>query len=65
MASGVFTHLGTIPPVLGSPAVTKLLTDDVEDLLGGKFYVEPDPEKAADTIIEVIMEKRKKLGLPL
>ena len=65
VASGVFTHLGTIPPVLGSPAVTKLLTDDVEDLLGGKFYVEPDPEKAADTIIEVIMEKRKKLGLPL
>jgi len=65
VASGVFTHLGTIPPVLGSPVVTKLLTEDIEDLIGGKFYVEPDPEKAADTIIEVIMAKRKKLGLPL
>ncbi len=64
VASGVFTHLGTIPPVLGSPKVTKVLTEDAEDILGGKFYVEPDPDKAADTIIEVIMEKRKKLGWP-
>ena len=64
VASGVFTHLGTIPPVLGSPKVTKILTEDIEDVLGGKFYVEPDPDKAADTLIEVIMEKRKKLGWP-
>ncbi|MCD6488187.1 MAG: anaerobic carbon-monoxide dehydrogenase catalytic subunit [Desulfurococcales archaeon] len=65
LASGVFTHLGTIPPVLGSPKVTKLLTEDIEDAIGGKFYVEPDPEKAAETIINVIMEKRRKLGWPL
>lgn len=65
VASGVFTHLGTIPPVLGSRTVTKILTEDVEDLFGGKFYVEPDPEKAAETIIEVIAEKRKKLGWPV
>ncbi len=64
VASGVFTHLGTIPPVLGSPKVTKILTEDAEDILGGKFYVEPDPDKAADTLIEVIMEKRKRLGWP-
>lgn len=65
VASGVFTHLGTIPPVLGSKQVSKILTEDVEDLLGGKFYVEPDPEKAADTIIKVIEEKRRKLGWPV
>lgn len=65
VASGVFTHLGTIPPVLGSKAVTKLLTEDVESLLGGKFYVEPDPGKAAETIINVIEEKRRRLGWPL
>jgi len=64
VASGVFTHLGTIPPVLGSPRVTKLLTEDAEDLVGGRFYVEPDPEKAAETIISVIEAKRKKLGWP-
>ncbi|MCD6196290.1 MAG: anaerobic carbon-monoxide dehydrogenase catalytic subunit [Staphylothermus sp.] len=65
IASGVFTHLGTIPPVLGSKKVTKLLTEDVEDVVGGKFYVEPDPIKAAETIIEVIKEKRRRLGWPV
>lgn len=65
VASGVFTHLGTIPPVLGSQKVTKLLTDDVEDLIGGKFYVEPDPMKAAETMYNVIIEKRKKLKWPI
>ena len=64
VASGVFTHLGTIPPVLGSKKVTKLLTEDVEYVVGGKFYVEPNPEKAAETIIRVIEEKRFKLGWP-
>ena len=61
----MFVHLGTVPPVLGSRMVTKILTDDVEDLLGGKFYVEPDPEKAAETIIQVVEEKRRKLGWPV
>ena len=65
VASGVFTHLGTIPPVLGSKKVTKLLTEDIEDVVGGKFYVEPDPVKAAETIIEVIKEKRRRLGWPV
>ncbi|HDM24330.1 carbon-monoxide dehydrogenase catalytic subunit [archaeon] len=64
LAHGVFVHLGTIPPVLGSPTVTKILTDDVERYLGGKFYVEPDPVKAARTMIDVIEEKRRKLRWP-
>jgi len=61
----VFTHLGVVPPVLGSKNVTELLTDKVEDVIGGKFYVEPNPEKAAETLIKVINEKRRKLGLPV
>ena len=65
VASGVFVHLGTIPPVLGSPKVTKILTEDIESIVGGKFYVEPDPEKAAETLIRVVEEKRKKLGWPV
>ncbi len=64
VASGVFVHLGTVPPVLGSPLVTKILTEDVEKYLGGKFYVEPDPRKAAKTILEVIEEKRRRLHWP-
>lgn len=65
IASGVFVHLGVVPPVLGSKKVTKLLTEDIEGVFGGKFYVEPDPEKAAETIINVIKEKRRKLGWPV
>ena len=65
VASGVFTHLGVVPPVLGSQKVTKILTDDIEDLLGGRFYVESDPVKAAETIYNVIIEKRKKLKWPV
>jgi len=65
LASGVFTHLGVVPPVLGSKKVTEILTDKVEGLIGGKFYVEPDPIKAAETIYEVILEKRKNLGWPI
>ena len=57
-------HLGTIPPVLGSKTVVEILTSKAEELVGGKFYVEPDPVKAAQAMIAHIKEKRKKLGWP-
>lgn len=64
VALGVFTHLGVIPPVLGSPQVTAILTGETaENLLGGKFYVETDPYKAAQGILEHIRNKRKQLGI--
>ncbi len=65
VASGVFTHLGVVPPVMGSNRVTEILTEDIEDVIGGKFYVETNPVKAAETIYNVILQKRKKLGWPL
>ena len=39
--------------------------DDIEKLVGGRFHVEPNPEKAANAIITHINTKRKKLGLPV
>ena len=63
VSSGVFTVLGTIPPVLGSQAVTTLLTRDLNEVIGARFAVEPDPYKAADLMIRHIDEKRKALGL--
>lgn len=60
---GIFTHIGDQPNVAGSERVVKWLTDDVEKIFGGKFYVEDDPYKSAQTIIDVIEEKRKGLGL--
>jgi carbon-monoxide dehydrogenase catalytic subunit len=63
IGSGVFTVLGTVPPVLGSTAVTALLTKGAKDVLGASFAVEPDPFKAAYIMIGHIDEQRKKLGL--
>jgi len=60
---GIFTHVGIVPPVLGSPLVSKILTNDIEGMTGGKFFVEPDPHKAAQGIIEHIRNKRKLLGI--
>ncbi|AIS53154.1 carbon-monoxide dehydrogenase catalytic subunit acsA [Thermoanaerobacter kivui] len=63
VASGVYTILGVCPPVLGSKNVTKLLTEDVEKIYGGKFAVETDPHKAAQLIMDHIETKRKALGV--
>jgi len=63
IASGVYTVLGTVPPVLGSPEVTSVLTKGVEGVVGAAFAVEPDPFKAAKLMIGKIEEKRRGLGL--
>jgi len=60
---GVLTHVGLVPPVLGSPLVTQVLTEGLEDLTGGKFLVETDPHKAAAAMIEHIRNKRTALGI--
>lgn len=61
---GLTTHLGVVPPVLGSKAVTELLTQGLTDVIGGRFYVETDPLKAAAGLLEDIRSKRAGLGLP-
>jgi carbon-monoxide dehydrogenase catalytic subunit len=61
---GVLTHLGVIPQVLGGKKVTEILTGETaENLLGGRFYVETDPVRAAHGLIEHIKTKRKALGI--
>ncbi|PIU50010.1 MAG: carbon-monoxide dehydrogenase catalytic subunit [Desulfobacterales bacterium CG07_land_8_20_14_0_80_52_14] len=63
VASGVFTVLGTVPQVLGSPVVTDLLTRGANDVVGAVFAVETDPFKAARLMIDHIEAKRKALGI--
>lgn len=65
VSSGIYTVLGVVPQVLGSPEVTKLLTETAEDVVGGKFAVETDPFKAAALMVKHIDEKRSALGLPV
>lgn len=63
VSSGVFTVLGTVPQVLGSPAVTALLTEGAKGVVGAAFAVELDPFKAAALMVSHIAEKRAALGI--
>ena len=63
VAAGLPTHLGLVPPVLGSPTVTGVLTSAIKGLFGGWFIVEPDPRKAAAALLAAISERRQGLGL--
>ena len=63
VGSGVFTVIGDPLPVLGSPKVTKYLTDEMEKDYGGRFAFEKDPMKAAQLIIRHLDGKREALHL--
>jgi carbon-monoxide dehydrogenase catalytic subunit len=63
VASGVFTIFGTTWPTLGSEETTKMLFEEMEETMGGKWAFEPDPIKAAKLMIDHIDAKRKVLGI--
>ncbi len=63
VGSGIFTVFGTPLNVMGSPNVTKFLTEDLEGIVGGKWAFEPDPIKAAHLMIDHINKKRDALHL--
>jgi carbon-monoxide dehydrogenase catalytic subunit len=63
VAFGLYTHVSPLPPVGGAPRVVKLLTEDVESLVGGKLAVEEDPVEAVNGIEKHINSKREALGI--
>lgn len=63
VSSGIFTVLGTVPPVLGSPLVTEILTRSANDVVGASFAVETDPVKGARLMIAHMDQKRQALGI--
>ncbi|OIP91811.1 MAG: carbon-monoxide dehydrogenase catalytic subunit [Syntrophaceae bacterium CG2_30_58_14] len=63
VASGIYTVFGVTWPTTGSEEVTKLLFEDYENLFKGKWGFEPDPLKAAKSMIDHIDKKRKALGI--
>lgn len=60
---GLPVHVGVDLPVTGSKLVTETLTESLKDLVGGYFFIEKDFELAADKLINIIEDKRDKLGL--
>lgn len=63
VAMGITTHLGVVPPILGSKNVLRMLTEDIKGALGSKFIIEQDMPKAYQAIKATIAEKRTGLGL--
>ncbi|RMG87080.1 MAG: carbon monoxide dehydrogenase, partial [Candidatus Dadabacteria bacterium] len=63
VAAGITTFLGVVPPILGSPNIVKLATEGLEDVIGARFVVEPDPAKCAEAITAHIEAKRTGLGI--
>jgi carbon-monoxide dehydrogenase catalytic subunit len=63
LALGATVHVAPAPRILGGPTVTKVLTEDLAGITGGKVFVEYDPIKAAHAMIAHIREKRAALGL--
>ncbi len=63
LALGLPLHLAIPPFITGSKVVTKVLTEDLETLTGGKLILEDDVVKAADKLEEIILNRRAKLGL--
>ncbi len=47
VASGIMTHLGLPPNILGSELVTGLALEGLDCVFGATFVVEPDPVQAA------------------
>jgi carbon-monoxide dehydrogenase catalytic subunit len=63
LALGTSCHIAPAPRTLGSPFVTKLLTEDLPGITGAKIHVELNAKKAAAWMYSHIAEKRKELGL--
>lgn len=63
VAYGAYTHLSPTPFLTGAAELVKLLTEDVENLTGGKIALGDDPKEVADNIEAHILKKRKGLGL--
>jgi len=63
LSLGLTLHLCQPPPALGSPVAVKLLTNDLEQLTGGKLYIEADIKKAADEFLAIMERKLAALGV--
>ncbi|OFI05529.1 carbon monoxide dehydrogenase 2 [Clostridium acetireducens DSM 10703] len=63
VAYGAYTHLSPTPFVTGAPKLVKLLTEEVEQITGGKIALGDDPVEVANNIEAHILVKRKSLGL--
>ncbi len=63
LALGFPLHLALPPFVTGSTQVVETLTETMKTLTGGQLIIDNDVDHSADTFEDIIIEKRKGLGL--
>ena len=67
VATGIDTYLGIDPLVGGSDEMMNLITmggkGGTKDWVGAGYYIETDPDKLVDAMIEAIEAKRAALGI--
>jgi carbon-monoxide dehydrogenase catalytic subunit len=63
VASGVDVILGHPFHIGGSETVTQFLNEETKNLFGASFHVCEDPISAAEKIMKLLDQKRKKLGI--
>ncbi|MBB6217841.1 carbon-monoxide dehydrogenase catalytic subunit [Anaerosolibacter carboniphilus] len=63
LALGLPLHLAIPPFSTGSKLVSQVLTKDMKNLTGGQLILEDDIILAADKLEEIVIERRKGLGL--
>jgi carbon-monoxide dehydrogenase catalytic subunit len=63
VTSGVYTLFGVTFPTTGSDLLTDYLFSGLEEIYGGKWDFEADPEVAAKKMIAHIDKKRQELGI--
>ena len=63
LALGLPLHLAIPPFVTGSELVSRVLTEDMEQLTGGKVILEGEIVPAAEKLAAIIEQKRKELGI--
>lgn len=63
LALGLPLHLGLPPFVTGSKIVTKVLTEDMKELIGGQVIINADAKESADILEKIIEERRSALNI--
>lgn len=63
VAMGYPTHVGTMPPIEGSPLVFGIATQIASDVYGGYFIFETDPMVAAAKLLASLDNRTWKLGI--
>ena len=63
VTNGIPTHVGTMPPVEGSPLVYDIVCRIASDVYGGYLILETDPEKASEKLLAALEYRTWKLGV--